>query len=162
MATERATFGAGCFWGVEAEFRRTPGVTGTSVGYLGGTLENPTYEQVCTDKTGHAEVVQVDFDPDLTSYDRILDVFWNLHDPTTLNRQGPDVGTQYRSAVFFHSPQQQATAQASKERHQQKLTRPIVTEITEASTFYPAEDYHQRYLEKRGLATCTIPNAESV
>ena len=152
----KATFGAGCFWGVEAEFRKLEGVTDTKVGYLGGTLVNPTYEQVCTDKTGHAEVVQVDFDPDRISYDDLLEVFWNLHDPTQLNRQGPDHGTQYRSAIFFHDPTQEVAAHRSMAEAQTRIPKPIVTEITSASEFYVAEDYHQRYLEKRGLASCTV------
>ncbi len=156
--TETATFGAGCFWGVEAEFRRVPGVTTTSVGYEGGTLENPTYKDVCTDRTGHAEVVQVEFDPAQVSYNDLLKVFWANHDPTTLNRQGPDHGSQYRSAVFFHSPAQQAQANASKEALAQSgiFKKPIVTEIVPAQTFYAAEDYHQQYLEKRGLASCHL------
>jgi peptide-methionine (S)-S-oxide reductase len=153
---EKATFGAGCFWQVEATFRQTEGVTATQVGYLGGAIERPSYEQVCTDRTGHAEVVEVEFDPARISYDELLDVFWELHDPTQLNRQGPDVGTQYRSAIFVHSPEQEAAAIASKERWQSRFRNPIVTEITSAPQFWPAEDYHQRYLEKRGLATCTI------
>ncbi len=153
---EKATFGAGCFWGVEADFRKIDGVTKSTVGYLGGTLVNPTYEQVCTDSTGHAEVVQIEFDPAVVTYDELLDLFWKIHDPTQLNRQGPDVGTQYRSAVFFHSPEQERLARASKERAQDRFSRPIVTEVTEASEFYPAEDYHQKYLEKRGLASCTV------
>jgi peptide-methionine (S)-S-oxide reductase len=153
-----ATFGAGCFWGVEAAFRQLPGVTETAVGYLGGTLKNPTYKDVCTDTTGHAEVVQVHYDPARISYDDLLNVFWTNHDPTTLNRQGPDVGTQYRSAIFFHSPEQEASAMASKDALQQsgKFRRPIVTEITPASEFYHAEEYHQQYLEKRGLSHCHI------
>lgn len=153
---DKATFGAGCFWGVEADFRKIDGVRKSTVGYLGGTLQNPTYEQVCTDGTGHAEVVQIEFDPAVVSYDELLDLFWRIHDPTQLNRQGPDVGTQYRSAIFFHSPEQEKTARASKERAQDRFSRPIVTEVTAASDFYPAEDYHQRYLEKRGLASCTV------
>ncbi|MDQ3964751.1 MAG: peptide-methionine (S)-S-oxide reductase MsrA, partial [Actinomycetota bacterium] len=132
------------------------GVTDTRVGYLGGDLVNPTYEQVCTDKTGHAEVVQVDFDPAKISYEELLEVFWNLHDPTQLNRQGPDFGTQYRSAIFFHTPEQEIAAQRSKAEAQARIPKPIVTEITPASDFYVAEDYHQRYLEKRGLASCTV------
>jgi peptide-methionine (S)-S-oxide reductase len=145
MAT--ATFGAGCFWGVEEAFRRTPGVTETSVGYMGGQLQNPTYEAVCTDRTGHAEVVQVQFDPSQVSYDRLLEIFWQLHDPTTLNRQGPDVGTQYRSAVFTHDENQRAAATAMKEQLQSagRFRRPIVTEITHAGTFWRAEEYHQKY-----------------
>jgi peptide-methionine (S)-S-oxide reductase len=158
METETATFGAGCFWGVEAAFRQVPGVVATAVGYLGGTLVNPTYHDVCTDRTGHAEVVQVEFDPSKVTFDQLLDVFWANHDPTTLNRQGPDHGSQYRSAIFFHSPEQEKAAEASKERigKSGKFRRPIVTEITPASTFYKAEDYHQQYLEKRGLASCHI------
>jgi peptide-methionine (S)-S-oxide reductase len=153
---EKATFGAGCFWGVEAAFRRTAGVKSTAVGYSGGHLTNPTYKDVCSAKTGHAEVVQVEFDPSQVSYDDLLNVFWEEHDPTTLNRQGPDVGAQYRSAIFFHSPEQEAAAKASKERQQSRFKNKIVTEITPASEFWPAEEYHQQYLEKRGLAQCTI------
>lgn len=159
--TEKATFGAGCFWGVEAEFRRVKGVTATAVGYLGGTLPNPTYEDVCSDRTGHAEVVEVSYDPSRVSYEQLLEMFWQAHDPTTRNRQGPDVGTQYRSAIFYHSPAQEATARASKAALQEKSKKPIVTEITPASEFYRAEEYHQRYLEKRGLATCDLPEASS-
>ncbi|EWY36224.1 methionine sulfoxide reductase A [Skermanella stibiiresistens SB22] len=155
---EKATFGAGCFWGVEAAFRHVDGVTGTAVGYLGGTTENPTYDDVCSDETGHAEVVEVEFDPARVSFDQILDVFWQIHDPTTLNRQGPDAGAQYRSAIFTHSPAQEAMARASLERAQAsgRFARPIVTEITPASAFWRAEDYHQRYLERRGMASCHI------
>ncbi|REJ64676.1 MAG: peptide-methionine (S)-S-oxide reductase [Planctomycetota bacterium] len=155
---EKATFGAGCFWGVEVTFRNVEGVVDAAVGYLGGSTENPTYEDVCTQTTGHAEVVEVEFDPDKVSYDKLLDVFWDCHDPTTLNRQGPDVGTQYRSAIFFHSPEQQAAAVASKERQDASGRFPskIVTEITPTSTFYRAEEYHQRYLEKRGQASCHV------
>ena len=155
---EKATFGAGCFWGVESTFRQIPGVVDTAVGYLGGKLANPTYEDVCTDQTGHAEVVQVTFDPAKVAYEQLLNVFWETHDPTTLNRQGPDIGTQYRSAIFFHSPQQEATARKSKAEVEAsgKFRRPIVTEISPASTFYRAEEYHQRYLEKRGLSHCHI------
>jgi peptide-methionine (S)-S-oxide reductase len=153
-----ATFGAGCFWGVEAAFRQLTGVTGTAVGYLGGSLENPTYKDVCTGMTGHAEVVQVEYDPAKVSFDELLDVFWTNHDPTTMNRQGPDVGTQYRSAIFFHTPEQESAARASKEGLQAsgKFRRPIVTEITPASEFYHAEEYHQQYLEKRGLSHCHL------
>jgi peptide-methionine (S)-S-oxide reductase len=156
--TQIATFGAGCFWGVEAKFSQQPGVVDTAVGYLGGSLKNPTYEDVCTDRTGHAEVVQVTYDPQQVNYDQLLDLFWSLHDPTTLNRQGPDVGTQYRSAIFFHTPEQEAAARASKAKLEQsgRYKLPIVTEITPASTFYRAEEYHQRYLEKRGLSFCHI------
>jgi len=155
---EKATFGAGCFWGVEAAFQEIEGVTSTAVGYSGGTLANPTYQDVCSGRTGHAEVVQVEYDPARVSYERLLDVFWDNHDPTTLNRQGPDVGEQYRSAIFFHTPEQEAVAKASKARLERsgRFRRPIVTEITPASTFWRAEEYHQRYLEKRGLAHCTI------
>ena len=156
MQKEKATFGAGCFWGVEAEFRQIQGIVATAVGYEGGTLHKPTYRDVCTNRTGHAEVVQVEYDPSRVSYEKLLAVFWENHDPTTLNRQGPDVGTQYRSVIFFHSPEQEKAALASKERLQQsgRYRRPIVTQIVPASTFYKAEDYHQQYLEKRGLSTC--------
>ena len=151
-----ATFGAGCFWGVEVAFRKVPGVNDAAVGYCGGTLENPTYEDVCTGTTGHAEVVEVDFDPDQVAYETLVDLFWQCNDPTTLNRQGPDVGTQYRSAIFFHSPEQQQAAEASRTAAQERISRPIATEITEASTFYRAEEYHQQYLEKRGLGSCHL------
>lgn len=155
---ETATFGAGCFWGVEETFRQVPGVVETTVGYLGGHMKNPTYQDVCTDETGHAEVVQVKYDPAKVSYDQLLDVFWSNHDPTTLNRQGPDWGKQYRSAIFFHTPEQEREARASKDKMQAsgRFRRPIVTEITPASTFYPAEEYHQKYLAKRGLSHCHI------
>ncbi len=155
---EKATFGAGCFWGVEAAFRQLPGVVSTAVGYMGGTLKSPTYKDVCTDQTGHAEVVEVTYDPAKVSYDQVLKVFWEIHDPTTLNRQGPDVGTQYRSVIFFHAPEQEAAARASKEKLEQARAykRPIVTEITPASEFWRAEEYHQQYFEKRGLAHCHI------
>jgi peptide-methionine (S)-S-oxide reductase len=153
-----ATFGAGCFWGVEAEFRRVQGVKATAVGYAGGDLQNPTYKDVCSDSTGHAEVVQVEYDPEAVSYDDLLNVFWENHDPTTLNRQGPDIGTQYRSVVFFHTPEQEEAARASKERLEKsgRFRRPIVTQIEPAAEFWRAEDYHQQYLEKRGLASCHI------
>jgi len=156
--SEKATFAAGCFWGVEAAFRQIPGVLATAVGYLGGRTKNPTYEDVCTDRTGHAEAVEVEFDPNRVRYQQLLDVFWNEHDPTQLNRQGPDVGTQYRSAIFFHNPAQQAAAIASKEALEKsgRYRRPIVTEIVPAPEFFRAEDYHQQYLEKRGLASCKI------
>lgn len=155
---ETATFAAGCFWGVEETFRQVPGVVETTVGYLGGHTANPTYKDVCTDETGHAEVVQVTFDPSKVSYDKLLDVFWSAHDPTTLNRQGPDIGTQYRSAIFFHSSEQERQARASMEKMQAsgKFRRPVVTEITPASTLFRAEDYHQKYLAKRGLSHCHI------
>jgi peptide-methionine (S)-S-oxide reductase len=153
---EKATFGAGCFWGVEAVFRRLAGVKSTQVGYLGGALKNPTYEQVCTDRTGHAEVVEVTFDPAVIRYHDLLEVFWENHNPTTLNRQGPDVGRQYRSAIFFHSPEQEAEAKRSRDATQARFPKPIVTEITPASEFWRAEEYHQQYLEKRGLSHCHI------
>jgi peptide-methionine (S)-S-oxide reductase len=156
MATEKATFGAGCFWQVEVEFRNTPGVTDVAVGYSGGTTERPTYEQVCRDNTGHAEVVEVTFDPDEVSYEQLLEKFFDLHDPTQLNRQGPDVGTQYRSAIFFHSPEQEKAALAAKEAERAKHRGEVVTEVSPAQPFWRAEEYHQRYLEKRGLATCRI------
>jgi len=157
---EKAIFGAGCFWGVESSFREVKGVKTTAVGYSGGHTRNPTYKDVCTDKTGHAEVVQVEFDPKEVSFDDLLNVFWEIHDPTQVNRQGPDYGTQYRSAIFFTTPEQEAAAKASKERLQKsgKFKRPIATEITPASEFYRAEEYHQQYLEKRGMAHCRIPS----
>jgi peptide-methionine (S)-S-oxide reductase len=158
MATEKATFGAGCFWGVEATFRAVPGVKEAIVGYAGGKTANPTYEDVCSHTTGHAEVVEVEYDPAAVSYDKLLDVFWSNHNPTTLNRQGPDVGDQYRSVIFYHSPEQQAAAEASKMRLDQsgRFKNPIVTFIEPAPAFYRGEDYHQRYLEKRGLSHCAI------
>jgi peptide-methionine (S)-S-oxide reductase len=158
MQTEKATFGAGCFWGVEAEFRQIKGIVATAVGYEGGTTANPTYRDVCSHRTGHAEVVEVDYDPTRVSYEDLLRVFWENHDPTTLNRQGPDVGDQYRSIIFYHTPEQQAAALASKERLQAsgKYRRPIVTQIVPASQFNRAEEYHQQYLEKRGLSSCKI------
>ena len=151
-----ATFGAGCFWGVELTFQKTKGVTSTSVGYSGGTTHNPTYEEVCTGRSGHAEVVQIEFDPSIVSYEELLDVLWGCHDPTTLNRQGPDRGTQYRSAIYYHSPEQEASAMASKAKADKsgRFSSPIVTEITSASEYYMAEDYHQKYLEKRGMGSC--------
>jgi peptide-methionine (S)-S-oxide reductase len=151
---EKATLGAGCFWGVEATYRRLAGVKETQVGYMGGKLKNPTYKDVCTDSTGHAEVLEVTFDPEVISYHDILGVFWDNHNPTTLNRQGPDVGTQYRSAIFYHSPEQEAEAKASRDAAQARFPRPIVTEIVPATEFYRAEEYHQQYLEKRGLSQC--------
>ena len=159
MSIEKATFGAGCFWGVEMAFAAIPGVTATAVGYEGGSLQRPSYKDVCTDQTGHAEVVEVDFDNEKVSYQTLLDNFFALHDPTTLNRQGPDWGSQYRSAIFVHSPEQEQQARAKIEQ----LTadgvfkpKPIVTKIEPAQTFWRAEEYHQRYLEKRGLANCHI------
>lgn len=155
---KKATFGAGCFWGVEAAFRRLPGVIDTVVGYMGGAFENPTYRDVCSGTTGHAEVVEIEYDPSQVSYDELLALFWSIHDPTTLNRQGPDLGTQYRSAIFFHDIEQQAAALASKQKLELNHTyqRPIVTEMTPASTFYRAEEYHQQYLEKRTQSRCRI------
>ncbi|HWA98212.1 MAG TPA: peptide-methionine (S)-S-oxide reductase MsrA [Pirellulales bacterium] len=152
----KAMFGAGCFWGVEETFRKLPGVQATAVGYSGGGVPNPTYEQVCTDTTGHAEVVEVEYDPATISYEQLLDVFWANHDPTTLNRQGPDVGKQYRSAIFYYTPEQQAAAESSKQKldASKRLRRPVVTVIEPAKPFYRAEEYHQRYLEKRGLGSC--------
>lgn len=159
MSIEKATFGAGCFWGVEAKFAAMPGVTATAVGYEGGALDNPSYKDVCTDQTGHAEVVELEFDNEKIGYEQLLDAFFALHDPTTMNRQGPDWGTQYRSVVFFHSPEQEQQALAKIEqltnegRYQPKR---IVTQVKPAETFWRAEEYHQRYLEKRGLASCHI------
>ena len=152
---KKATFGAGCFWGVEAAFRQLEGVTGTRVGYSGGHTENPTYEEVCAHGTGHAEVVEVTYDEDRLSYDDLLQVFWGKHDPTQLNRQGLDVGDQYRSAIFFHDAEQQEAATRLKAQEQTRHTKPVVTQIEPAQTFYEAEDYHQQYLEKRGRSTCT-------
>jgi peptide-methionine (S)-S-oxide reductase len=153
---EKATFAAGCFWGVEATFRAVPGVISTRVGYTGGKLAHPTYKDVCTDHTGHAEAVEVTYDPARVTYENLLEVFWENHNPTTLNRQGPDVGTQYRSAIFYHNPEQEAEARASRDGLQQSgaFRRPIVTEIVPAGEFWQAEDYHQQYLEKRGKAQC--------
>jgi len=150
----KATFGAGCFWHVEDLFRKTKGVTSTQVGYIGGKLANPTYEEVCTDMTGHAEAVQVEYDPNVISYDVLLDLFWNNHDPTSLNRQGPDIGNQYRSAIFVHNEEQKQIAQKSKEQLERsgKFQKPIVTEITPAPEFYKAEEYHQKYFQKHGLS----------
>jgi peptide-methionine (S)-S-oxide reductase len=154
----KAIFAAGCFWGVEATFRQIPGVIATRVGYLGGKTENPTYKDVCSDETGHAEAVEVEYNPAEVSYDKLLNVFWENHDPTQLNRQGPDYGTQYRSAIFFTTPEQEKEAKASKEAREKSgaYRKPIVTQIVPEVTFYPAEDYHQQYLEKRGLASCHI------
>jgi peptide-methionine (S)-S-oxide reductase len=154
----KATFAAGCFWGVEATFRQLAGVKSTRVGYIGGSAASPTYKDVCTDRTGHAEAVEVDYDPAQVSYDTLLGVFWENHDPTQLNRQGPDFGTQYRSAIFFHDAEQEKAAKASKQRleAEHKYSKPIATQIVPATTFWEAEDYHQQYLEKRGLATCHI------
>jgi peptide-methionine (S)-S-oxide reductase len=154
---KQATFGAGCFWGVEAAFRHVAGVIDTAVGYSGGHLANPTYEDVCTDQTGHAEVVLVTYDPDTVSYERLLEVFWTSHDPTQVDRQGPDVGSQYRSAIFYHDERQKAEAEESKAVFEslKRFRRPIVTQIVPVAPFYRAEDYHQRYLEKRGVDSCS-------
>jgi peptide-methionine (S)-S-oxide reductase len=154
----KATFAAGCFWGVEAAFRQIPGVTATRVGYTGGELKNPTYKDVCSDRTGHAEAVEVEFDPAKVPYEKLLETFWENHDPTQVNRQGPDFGSQYRSGIFFHSPEQEQAARASKLQLEKsgRFSRPIATQFVPAVTFYEAEDYHQQYLEKRGLATCHI------
>ena len=156
--SEIATFGAGCFWGVEAAFRRVPGVLDAVSGYSGGHTENPSYKDVCSDRTGHAEVVQVTFDPSKVTYEQLLDIFWKIHDPTQVNRQGPDFGTQYRTAIFYHSPEQEATARKSKQALEAsgKLRRPIATELTPAGPFWRAEEYHQRYLERRGAESCHI------
>jgi len=156
MKTEKATFAAGCFWGVEAMFRRVAGVIETRVGYTGGSVEHPTYEQVCGGRTGHAEAVEITYDPSQVSYQRLLDVFWNGHDPTTPNRQGPDIGSQYRSAIFFHDAQQERTAGQSRREIDRSGTyrSAVVTELRPAGPFYPAETYHQRYLEKRGGGAC--------
>ena len=152
---QKATFGAGCFWGVEAAFRQLDGVTKTEVGYEGGTLENPTYEDVCSHTTGHAEVVQVTYDPERISYEQLLNVFWAKHDPTQLNRQGWDIGDQYRSVIFFEDDEQREVALRSKVEEQTRHGKPVVTQVEPASTFYVAEDYHQQYLEKRGRSSCT-------
>ncbi|HET9697030.1 MAG TPA: peptide-methionine (S)-S-oxide reductase MsrA [Terriglobales bacterium] len=154
--SEKATFGAGCFWGVEARFGEVPGVTETAVGYSGGHTVNPTYKDVCTDETGHAEVVELTFDPAKVSYEELVRLFFQLHDPTQLNRQGPDYGTQYRSAIFFHSPEQKSTAERVLQEAQKQIRGKIVTQIEPAQTFYRAEEYHQKYLEKRGLKQCHI------
>lgn len=150
----KATFAAGCFWSVEEAFRTLKGVSSTVVGFMGGTVKNPTYEQVCSNTTGHAEVVQVEYDPKIVSYDELLELFWKNHDPTSLNRQGLDIGTQYRSALFFHSEKQQELAKISKEIWQHRLKKKIVTEILPASEFYTAEEYHQKYLQKKGISHC--------
>jgi peptide-methionine (S)-S-oxide reductase len=153
---EKAIFGAGCFWHVEEAFRQLKGVLSTTVGYTGGSLKDPTYEDVCTDKTGHAEVVEITYDPQKITYEHLLDVFWEIHDPTTKNRQGPDIGTQYRSAIFYYSSEQRTAAEQSKKNLEQsgKYRKKVMTEITQAMMFYPAEEYHQHYLEKHGLAAC--------
>ncbi len=150
--TERGTFGAGCFWGVEAEFRKVEGVVEAAVGYSGGRTKDPSYGDVCSGATGHAEVVEVEYDPSKVSYEELLEIFWSNHDPTQVNRQGPDIGTQYRSVIFFHTPEQEAAARVSKEKAQKRFEKPIVTEIIPISEFYRAEEYHQRYFEKNRLA----------
>lgn len=156
MAFEKAMFGAGCFWGVEATFQEVPGVVSTTVGYAGGHTPDPTYEEVCTDRTGHAEVVLVEYDTERVSYEQLLEVFWSCHDPTQFNRQGPDVGTQYRSVIFAFTPEQKAAAEASRDRLERtgRFKRPIATQILPAPPFYRAEEYHQKYLQKRGLKSC--------
>ena len=156
--TQLATFAAGCFWGVEYKFSRVPGVVETAVGYEGGHTDQPDYKQVCTDTTGHAEVVRVRFDPAQVGYEQLLETFWNLHDPTQLNRQGPDFGSQYRSAIFFHSPEQQEAAERSKAALEAsgKHSKPVVTQIAPAATFWRAEEYHQKYLDKKGVSSCSI------
>lgn len=157
-ATEKATFGAGCFWGVEARFAQMPGILETAVGYEGGALDNPTYKDVCSDRTGHAEVVELTFDPSQVSYRQLLDLFFTLHDPTQVNRQGPDWGEQYRTAVFFHSPEQEAAARETIARltAERRFRAPIATQVVSATTFWRAEEYHQKYLEKRGAVSCHI------
>lgn len=159
MRMEKATFAAGCFWGVEDAFRRVPGVISTVVGYSGGSKPHPTYQDVCTGRTGHAESVQVEFDLAVVSYEDLLGVFWSVHDPTTLNRQGPDIGTQYRSAIFYHSAAQEAAARSSKQKlgSSGRFGRPIVTEIQPVSEFWRAEEYHQQYFQKSGRASCHLP-----
>lgn len=154
--SEKATFAAGCFWGVEELFRQTPGVIATRVGYTGGAKPNPSYQDVCTDTTGHAEAVEIEFDPAQVSYEALLGIFWENHDPTTPNRQGPDHGSQYRSAIFYHNEAQRAAAQASRDAMENsgRFRRPIVTQVVPASEFWPAEDYHQQYLQKRGASRC--------
>jgi peptide-methionine (S)-S-oxide reductase len=153
---QKATFGAGCFWHVEEDFRTVKGVKETVVGFMGGDVENPSYEQVCTHTTGHAEVVQITYDPDEISFEELVEIFWKIHDPTQLNRQGPDVGDQYRSVIFFHTKEQEKIAKKSKEKLEKsgRLNKPIATQIVPASDFWRAEDYHQKYLQKRGLKTC--------
>ena len=153
---EQATFGAGCFWGVELVFRQTAGVIDTAVGYSGGVTKNPTYREVCSKRTGHAEVVHLTFDPALIAYTQLLEIFWSNHNPTTLNQQGPDIGPQYRSMIFYHSDTQKTEAERSLQQQQTRLTHPIVTEIVPAGTFYRAEEYHQQYLEKRGMTHCHL------
>lgn len=163
LSTQKATFAAGCFWGVESVFKQIPGVISTRVGYTGGHTENPNYAEVCTDKTGHAEAIEIVFDPNRVAYAELLTVFWQNHDPTTLNRQGPDTGTQYRSAIFYHDAEQAKIAQDSKRALEKarQFARPIVTEIKPATIFYPAEEYHQNYCEKNNIPHCTLSSANS-
>lgn len=156
MKNEKATFAAGCFWGVEEKFRNIKGVISTKVGYTGGKTENPDYHKVCSGKTGHTESVEIQYNPDEFSYNKLLEIFWNLHDPTTLNRQGPDVGSQYRSVIFYHNEEQKKLAEKSKQKEQEKLGREIVTEIIPAQKFYEAEEYHQKYLMKKRMKSCSI------
>jgi peptide-methionine (S)-S-oxide reductase len=158
MTSEKATFAAGCFWGVEELFRTTKGVVSTRVGYCGGEIKNPTYEQVCSSATGHAESVEVTYNPNQVSYPQLLAIFWNNHNPTTLNSQGPDIGTQYRSVIFYHTPEQKQLAEQSKQEleHSGKFEQPIVTQIVPATPFYEAEEYHQKYLAKQGKNSCHI------
>ena len=153
---ELATFGAVCFWGIEAIFQKIKGVVKTTAGYMGGNIKNPTYEQVCTDKTGHVEVIQITYDHEQINYEKLLDKFWEIHDPTQLNRQGPDIGTQYKSIIFYHNEMQKGLSERSKNRQQKNYNKEIVTEITSVVEFYPAEEYHQKYYEKHGLAKCKI------
>lgn len=152
----KATFGAGCFWHVESAFRAIPGVTATTVGFEGGATKNPSYKEVCRHDTGHAEVVQVEFDPSQVSFGRLLAEFWSEHDPTQLNRQGPDIGSQYRTMVLFHDDEQRELAEASRDALQERTSKPIVTEIIPAGDFYPAEEYHQQYYEKQGISSCAV------
>jgi peptide methionine sulfoxide reductase msrA/msrB len=164
LVLEKAGFAAGCFWGVESAFQQVKGVISTKVGYMGGKTKNPTYEEVCSNKTGHAEVVLVEYDPNKVSYQRLLDIFWSIHDPTTINRQGPDIGSQYRSAIFFYTPEQERLAKDSKDKLEQskKFKSKIVTEITAAKEFFPAEEYHQRYFQKQGIKpACHIPKEQA-
>jgi peptide-methionine (S)-S-oxide reductase len=156
MKTELATFGAGCFWGIQAKYDKTPGVLSSSVGFMGGKTDTPSYKDVCYTDTGHAEVVHLTFDPDVISYEQLVEMFWSMHDPTQVNRQGPDIGSQYRSAIYFHSEEQREQAEASKSEAQSRFPRPIATEITDAGPYFPAEEYHQKYLEKRGIDSCGI------
>ncbi|UCF44555.1 MAG: peptide-methionine (S)-S-oxide reductase MsrA [Planctomycetota bacterium] len=157
LRLQKATFAAGCFWGIEAAFSKINGVKSTTVGYTGGHLQNPTYEQVCSGKTGHAEAVQITYDPKIVSYEELLDLLWKIHDPTTPDRQTQEVGYQYRSAVFYHSEDQRLAAEKSKQKAQSRFTKPVVAEITPAPPFYKAEEYHQKYLEKKGQKSCTQP-----